>query len=216
MRELLRRLRVWLVYSWSSLEFDHGSWETSFFTWWAASRQTKSDNDSVCPDTDTVLGMYVLRNEDMYQTMQSSFLNLGSCLASQQSYWAGSCLTFICHLSLQVESACCKVQQVWARGLELGHDRKKDASQWPVLSMSYLSVLVRFLPRTRFITQQHCSRAPWHPAPTLSSPDSAQATLVVCRISFSLLNWFLPSICLSPPFSGSLDKECWLLWQWTG
>lgn len=125
MRELLRRLRVWLVYSWSSLEFDHGSWETSFFTWWAASRQTKSDNDSVCPDTDTVLGMYVLRNEDMYQTMQSSVLNLGSCLASQQSYWAGSCLTFICHLSLQVESACCKVQQVWARGLELGHDRRK-------------------------------------------------------------------------------------------
>lgn len=99
-------------------------------------------------------------------------------------------LSAISHL--QVESACCKVQQVWARGLELGHDRKKDESQWPVLFTSYLSVLVRFLPRTWFITQQHSSHAPWHPAPTLSSLDSAQAALVVCRISFSLLYWFLP------------------------
>lgn len=58
-RELLRRLRVCLAYSWSCLEFDHGSRETSFFTLWAASRQIKSDNDSVCPDVDTVLCMCV-------------------------------------------------------------------------------------------------------------------------------------------------------------
>lgn len=117
MRELRKRLRVCFAYSGSSLEFGHGSWETSFFTLWAASRQTKSDNDSVCPDTDVVLGTDVLRNEDMNQTMQSSVLNLGSCLASQLSYWAGSCLSFICHLS--PTSRLCMLQSSASLGQKL-------------------------------------------------------------------------------------------------
>lgn len=152
----------------------------------------------------------------MYQATRSSVLNLGSYQASGSPTGLETAQLLSAISDLAVEFASYKVQQVWARILEMGCVIREDTIQWSIL------------PHHDFIFQPDF--CPEYSSSSINTPVILYDTLVSPLAAWTLprlpqqcaeshflcLNWFLPSICLSSPFSGSLDKECWLLQQCAG